>query len=304
MTAFATDALPVFYDPRQNALIAGSFSPSASKPAEVVASWQRLGVPIETRSFEPVSREYLYRVHEREHVDGVLEGTRKNGFHNTSPEVAASLPWTSGSMLAAARHVAMGAPVAVSPTSGFHHAGPSTASAYCTFNGLIAAAVALLDEGLVAKVGILDLDMHYGDGTEAIMLKQRLLSKVEHYTFGLSAVEHGPARTPEGTEVWLGQLGPIVDGFAEKGCGVVLCQLGADPHVNDPLGGVMTSDQMRRRDRIVFERCRALGLPLAWNLAGGYQQPLRGVLDLHDTSLLECVYAYGVLPRPPVDGAG
>ncbi|HEU4405443.1 MAG TPA: hypothetical protein VFS43_09155 [Polyangiaceae bacterium] len=291
-------ALPVYYDSRQNAPAGGSFSPSASKPAQVVASWQALGVPLDIRSFEPVPREHWYRVHDRAHVDGVLEGTRKNGFHNTSPEIAASLPWTSGSMLAAARHAATAGPVAVSPTSGFHHAGPASSSAYCTFNGLIAAATALLDGGLVDKVGILDLDMHYGDGTEAIMLRQRLLAKVEHYTFGLSAVEHGPARNPEGTERWLGGLAAIVRGFSEKGCGVLLCQLGADPHVADPLGGVMTSEQMRRRDRIVFETCRDLGLPIAWNLAGGYQQPLRGVLDLHDATLLECAHAYGVLPRP------
>lgn len=293
----ALTALPVFYDPRQNAQNAGSFSPSASKPAHVVASWQALGVPLVLCPFEPVTREYFYQVHDPAYVDGVFDGTRKNGFYNTSPEIAASLPWTSGSMLAAARHAASGNPVAISPTSGFHHAGYLAGSGYCTFNGLIAAAKALLDEQRAPKVGILDLDMHYGDGTEAIMLKLRLLDRIEHYTFGLSAVEHGPARNPEGTEAWLGGLAEIVRGFSRKGCAVLLCQLGADPHEKDPLGGVMTSDQMRRRDRIVFETCRDLGLPVAWNLAGGYQEPLRRVLDLHDATLLECARAHGV-PLP------
>jgi acetoin utilization deacetylase AcuC-like enzyme len=294
--------LPVFYDPRQSAQAVGSFSPSAAKPAAVVASWQALGVPLDVRTFAPASREQLCRVHEPEHVDGVLAGARKNGFHNTSAEIAASLPWTSGSMIAAARHAATAGPVAASPTSGFHHAGPSSASAYCTFNGLAAAAAALLDEGLAAKVGILDLDMHYGDGTDAILLRRRLVDRVEHYTFGLSAVAHGPARDPAGTETWLRGLEAIVAAFAERGCGVLLCQLGADPHVDDPLGGVMTTEQMRRRDRTVFETCRSLGLPVAWNLAGGYQQPLRRVLDLHDATLLECAYAFGAVARPAVAG--
>jgi acetoin utilization deacetylase AcuC-like enzyme len=179
----------------------------------------------------------------------------------------------------------------VSPTSGFHHARWGGGGGYCTFNGLMLAARTLLHEG-VEKVGILDLDMHHGDGTDDILLQLRLSPRVEHYTFGLSAVEHGSALDPDGTERWLAGLPELVDGFQKKGCQVLLFQAGADPHVEDPLGGVMTSEQMRRRDAIVFTRCRELGLPVAWNLAGGYQQPLRKVLDLHDATLLACAEVF------------
>lgn len=34
---------------------------------------------------------------------------------------------------------------------------------------------------------------------------------------------------------------------------LVLYEAGADVHVDDPLGGVLNSEQMRQRDRIVFE---------------------------------------------------
>jgi acetoin utilization deacetylase AcuC-like enzyme len=288
-------ALPVFYDARQNASNPGSASPSAHKPAEVMSSWRELGVALDIRGFEPVRSEQFHAVHEPGYVEGIFAGTRKNGFHNTSLEVAESLRWTSGSFLAAARCVATGAPVAVSPTSGFHHAGWSEGGGYCTFNGLMLAARALLDEGLADKVGILDLDMHYGDGTDAIILKLRLTQRIEHYTFGLSAVVHGPAQEPNGTERWLTGLPEIVQGFRTRGCQVLLYQAGADPHVDDPLGGVMTSEQMHRRDTIVFEKCRELGLPVAWNLAGGYQQPLRKVLELHDATLLACARAQGLV---------
>src|SRR5690349_15411741 len=98
-------ALPVFYDARQNASNPGSASPSAHKPAEVMASWRELGVPLDIRGFEPVCPEQFHAVHEPGYVDGVFAGTRKNGFHNTSLEVAESLRWTSGSFLAAARQV-------------------------------------------------------------------------------------------------------------------------------------------------------------------------------------------------------
>lgn len=44
-----------------------------------------------------------------------------------------------------------------------------------------------------------------------------------------------------------------------------------------------------------FERpvgCRRLGLPIAWNLAGGYQTPIERVLALHTATAQACVAAY------------
>lgn len=66
----------------------------------------------------------------------------------------------------------------------------------------------------------------------------------------------------------------------------MLYQAGADPHVNDPLGGWMTTAQLYERDVIVFETAREMGLPVVFNLAGGYQRDedggIRPVLDIHD----------------------
>ena len=91
-------------------------------------------------------------------------------------------------------------------------------------------------------------------------------------------------------------LPAIVDELAD--CDLVLYQAGADPHVNDPLGGWLTTDELRRRDAIVFERLRALGVPVVWNLAGGYQQERDGtiprVLEIHDNTARECVRAFGL----------
>jgi len=76
-------------------------------------------------------------------------------------------------------------------------------------------------------------------------------------------------------------------------CGVILYQAGADPHVDDPLGGWLTTEQLRERDRLVFENVATLGVPIAWNLAGGYQTPLRNVLDIHDNTMRECAAVFG-----------
>jgi len=66
--------------------------------------------------------------------------------------------------------------------------------------------------------------------------------------------------------------------------------------VSDPLGGFMTSAEMRERDRIVFRTCARRRVPIAWNLAGGYQEPFHRVLALHDATMEECVAAFAGQP--------
>ena len=65
---------------------------------------------------------------------------------------------------------------------------------------------------------------------------------------------------------------------------IIFYQAGADPHINDPLGGSLTTEQMRKRDELVFKTFSKLGIPVVWNLAGGYQDPIEKVLALHKTT--------------------
>jgi len=228
---------------------------------------------------KPVSREQLYLAHDPGFVDGVLEGELSNGFGSQSPEVAASLPYTSGAMLDAARCALDNGLGAVAPCSGFHHAGYDFEGGFCTFNGLMVTAQTLLVEGRVKRLAILDLDMHYGNGTQDIIDRLGLQDKVSHYTFAPRRAE---------AQQWLANLASVITQLAQ-GCDLLLYQAGADSHVNDPLGGYLTTPQMLERDHIVFSTAKALGLPVAWNLAGGYQrtadQGIRPVLDLHDNTL-------------------
>jgi len=80
------------------------------------------------------------------------------------------------------------------------------------------------------------------------------------------------------------------------GRNLLLYQAGADPHVDDPLGGFLDDDQLAERDRTVFREARRLGIPVAWNLAGGYQDPLDNVLDIHDRTMRECADVYVARP--------
>ena len=260
----------------------GSFSPSASKPRDVVASWRALGIPLTIALPTPATVADFCRAHEPDFVREVLAGRALNGFGNRSLAIAASLPWTSGAMLSAARWVVANGGVAVAPCSGFHHAHYGKPEGYCTFNGLMVTALALAATG-TEKVGILDFDEHYGNGTDDIR-KHLRTDWVLHTTAG------SVCRTAADASRFLASIEGWVDEMKE--CDVILYQAGADPHIDDPLGGFLTTEQLRERDRLVFRAARERDIPIVWNLAGGYQTPLRKVLDIHDNTARECVAAY------------
>ena len=268
----------------------GSFSPSAAKPLQVVESWKRRGFPIEIHEPTPVTVEELSLVHDREHVLAILEGREENGFGNCSPEVAASLPFTSGSMLSAARHVLRHGGVAAAPVSGFHHAGFAHAAGFCTFNGLMVAAAALKAEGLAKKVGIIDCDMHYGDGTDDIIEHIGAAGWIRHFSAGL---DFG---SPEQVGEFFKRL-PL-ELRAMSDCDVILCQLGADPHKNDPWADGSRRSNSPSGTGSSSRRLVAWEFPLVWNLAGGYQVEADGsiprVLEIHDNTVRECVIVYGL----------
>ncbi|MEN9827220.1 MAG: hypothetical protein RI953_2965 [Pseudomonadota bacterium] len=275
--------MKIFYDPRQSVDENDSYSPSAQKPAQVVESWKRLGIPLEFPSFEPCTPQQIKLVHAAEYVDGVLSCKSYNGFGNKSAQVAEALPWVCGSMVAAALYALQNKVNTFSPTSGAHHAHYDRGRGFCTFNFLALAAVMALNAG-AQKVGIVDCDMNHGDGTKDITRKLQL-SNVLHYSFA----HEGRVSEKRGAE--------FVDEFTVhlqrfKGCDLVLFNAGADPHINDPLGGALTTDEMRSRDFILFLTMKEFGIPVATSLAGGYQRDdsggIRPVLELHDNTLIEC----------------
>ena len=275
----------VFYTPKMVAN-SGCFSPSAAKPAQVVAERQKLGMPITIVEPEAVSKDQLKLVHEPSHVDAIMSLKAKNGFSNTSLEVMTTLPYTNGSMLSAARAAVLnlGGKITCAPCSGFHHAEYDRAMGYCTFNGLIITAMNLKAQGLVERVGIIDCDQHYGNGTDQL-IKQHSLNWINHFTAG----EH--YFDVKQVKEFFNRFPNIIK--AMRGCDLVLYQAGADPHINDPYGGWLTTDELRLRDQIFFECVSSLGIPVAWNLAGGYQiepdNSIPRVLEIHSNTMWECI---------------
>ncbi len=258
-------------------------SPSAAKPAPVVAAWHALDATMERINPVPVTQDQLALAHEPGYVEAVLSGRISNGFGTRAPEVIASLPYTSGAMLTAARLALKDRTAVAAPVSGFHHAGWGFGGGYCTFNGLMVTALALKEEGLVNRVGILDYDYHYGNGTDDIIRKLNL-DWVVHITAGATYNNAGQALH------FMAGISSHIEAMSE--CDLVLYQAGADPHIDDPLGGFLTTTQMAQRDWLVFSGFHSRGIPIAWDLAGGYQKPLSKVIAIHENTYRAALAVY------------
>lgn len=315
--------IAVFFEPdicKENK----SFSPSANKPKLVIKDWNTLFADnIDLHTFEPLKKEQFYLVHDQTYVDNVFNGTIANGFGMKDGNFASTFCYTSGSLYHAA-HYALDNDVAVSPTSGFHHARYNKSEGFCTFNGLVLTATLL--KGEAHEVGILDFDMHYGNGTDEI-IKKCNINNIVHYTAGKYYDLHYPLlnfvkpiikyfynkmfsnksknhETPKPVlrqkilknkgNKFLKQIPDILNKF--KNCDIIIYQAGADQHINDPYGGLLTYEQMQQRDKMVFQFAKTNNIPIVWNLAGGYQKDSQGtiepVLKCHRITMEECIKVF------------
>jgi acetoin utilization deacetylase AcuC-like enzyme len=267
----------VFYNKNQCVSEDVGYSPSARKPKLVVEAWRQLGYPINIMKIRALSIEEIAVAHDKNYVKGILSGKLKNGFENKSLNVAKSLQWTTGSFFCAAAHAFVHKVNTFSPTSGFHHAGYNYANGFCTFSGLTIAAILLKTQHKAKRIGILDLDAHAGDGTEDTIYKTKSQDFISHYSLG----NHDIAK--HNNIEWLENLPTLIrETFAD--CEILLYQAGVDCHEDDPevQSGHFTTEQIYLRDKLVYATCSELKIPVVTNLAGGYQNPLQKVIDLHN----------------------
>ncbi|HKQ71514.1 MAG TPA: hypothetical protein VJT73_19350 [Polyangiaceae bacterium] len=278
--------MKTIYSPDMVANTGRLTSPSAGKPRLVAEALAQTPWPIEFVCPDPIAIDAIVRVHDVGFVDAILTLRSPDGFGSLSESVVRSLPYTCGGFHTGAL-IALSEGLSVSLTSGFHHAYPARARSYCTFNGLMISAVKLLDDSLASRVAIIDCDYHYGDGTDAIIEAMALENRILHVTFGKSYRARHHARA------YLMAMEALRDPLREFRPDIVFYQAGADTHVDDPLGGLLTTDEMRTRDRTMFAIARDLGIPLTWNLAGGYQMAQDGsipiVIDLHLNTFAEAL---------------
>jgi acetoin utilization deacetylase AcuC-like enzyme len=261
----------------------------------------RAGVRVEAPA--ALGPDALRRVHTAAYVDAVRTGEPRALAESQkfpwSPALWPSVLLTNGGAVAAAAR-ALDDGVAAVLASGFHHAHADHGEGFCTFNGLVVAAELLREAGRVRRVAVLDLDLHYGNGTASLcearpwlfncsiygndyfrnkpyrdVENRRHEDGANHVSF---ALPNGSGRTALLDALERGAKAVLAWGRPD----LVLYQAGADPYKEDPYSPLdLDHADLLERDRMAFAWARREGLPLAWTLAGGYTPDLSKVVGIH-----------------------
>ena len=265
---------------------------------------------IEWRRAPAVSAAQLLRVHDRSLIDRVQHSAPAEGYHRLDADTAmnrSSLQaalHAAGATVAAVEAVLAGtsqrAFCAVRPPG--HHATRFDAMGFCLFNNIAVAAAHALYRG-VARLAIIDFDVHHGNGTQDIFAAEpRVLFASSHqyplYPGSGDASEHGignvfnaplmaGARSLEFRESWLSLLLPAVEAFAPE---LILISAGFDGHRLDPLAqlNLQAEDYAWVTQRLVeIARRHAEGRVVS-SLEGGYSlSALRDSVRAHCAALFD-----------------
>jgi acetoin utilization deacetylase AcuC-like enzyme len=264
----------------------------------VMDELQTSGTVFTVHAPEPMSRRWLEAVHDPGYVMEVLsaavppEKERRIGFPVT-PAVARRAALVPGGTWLAAR-LAMVHGYAANLGGGSHHAGYDCGAGYCVFNDLAIVAHRLVAEDPAARVLIVDLDVHQGDGTAQLTAGSPAIT-----SFSMHAKRNFPVRKalssydiplPDGLDdtAYLAILGEHLPAVVERAAPtLILYQAGVDPHRDDRLGRLALSDEgLAARDHYVMAIARAHGLPLASVPGGGYGADPRVIARRHVATAL------------------
>ena len=241
---------------------------------------------------DSASDEELLRVHTSQYLEKVKQGTmsekeiRRLGFP-WSPQLVERARRSVGGTLAACR-AALQDGTAANLAGGTHHAHADYASGYCVFNDAAVAARAMQGEDLARRIAILDCDVHQGDGTAAIFRGDPTV-----YTFSIHGASNFPFHKQEsdldialpdhtGDAAYLEALGEGLNRVLDQAAfDLVIYLAGADPYADDRLGRLALSiTGLGLRDRLIFDRCRQAGLPVAIVMAGGYARQVEDTVEI------------------------
>ncbi len=117
------------------------------------------------------NRAMLTLIHDESYVDAIFNGTiepaamRRIGLPWSEALVRRTRRAVGGTLLTA--RLALERGLACNTAGGTHHSHPGFGSGFCIFNDLAVTAGALLREGTVRRILVVDLDVHQGDGTAA-----------------------------------------------------------------------------------------------------------------------------------------
>lgn len=222
----------------------------------------------------------------------------RGGMLSESEQKAIGFPWSeemversrrsAGATIAACR-AAIAEGVGINLAGGTHHAHADRGQGFCVFNDAAIAARLMQAERRVRRVAIVDLDVHQGDGTAAILEKDDSVFTLSihgerNYPFDKARSDLDVA-LPDGTgdADYLAQLeSALAQMFARFDPQLLIFLAGADPFEGDRLGRLrLTMAGMAARDTMVMEAARIRDLPVAIAMAGGYGRVIEETVAVH-----------------------
>ncbi len=309
----------VYHDPRYEADIGEHIMP-IRKFRLVREAIERSGLPVRLLSPERISDEDLLRVHTPEYLRAIAAGEplelAQSQKFPWSPGLAEAVRWTNGGCVAALS-AALEDGIAGNLASGFHHAHADHGEGFCTFNGLIVALERAAAEGRIRRGLVVDMDLHYGNGTASLLAARPHLFGLSiygnWYKKNLAYRDVTAERAPDTENSWSvpvpagaggaayleildAHLGPAIERARPD---VILFQAGADPYREDPYSPLdLGHEDLMARDEHVFRTARARGIPVAWVLAGGYTRDVTKVVEVHLNTFRAAAQAAAGSPTP------
>ncbi len=322
-------AASVVFDPTLTAYDFGPAHPMSPLRVDLTIRLARsLGVLDRLRTVPaPFADEALIA---RVHDAGLIEAVRRAGLDPTDHDERHGLGTDDNPVFAdmhtAAAHV-VGATVeafrqvhsgeslhSANIAGGLHHAMSDRASGFCIYNDVAVGIQWLLDQG-VERVAYVDVDVHHGDGVEALFYDdQRVLTISMHETgqmlfpgTGFAADTGGPhaegsavnVALPPGTADagWLrafhAVVPPLLRAFAPQ---ILVTQHGCDSHMDDPLAHLMLSVDGQRASYLVLHELAHELCDGRWVALGGGGYALVDVVPRAWTHLLAIVSGQPVEP--------
>jgi acetoin utilization deacetylase AcuC-like enzyme len=213
-------------------------------------------------------------------------------------ELALGLPWSpelversvraTGATIQASR-AALADGAAANLGGGTHHAFAGSGRGFCVLNDVVVALRTLRAEGRLGRALVVDLDVHQGDGTHAL-----LAGDADAFTLSLNGFRNYPFRRvagdlehdfPDGTrdDAYLTILARLLPQALRRGRPELAFVLaGADPYEGDRLGRLaLTQEGLAARDALVRDTLRAAGVPVCVTLAGGYAEDVRDTVAIN-----------------------
>jgi acetoin utilization deacetylase AcuC-like enzyme len=242
---------------------------------------------------ERASMDALLLVHTERYVRALMAGAltdgeqRRIGLPWSESLVERSFRAVGGTCEAAAAALDRG--VAMNLAGGTHHAFPDHGEGFCVFNDVAVAIRQLQRDGKIRRAAVIDLDVHQGNGTHAVFAGDDSV-----YTFSMHGGRNYPFHKVPGSldveladgtddDAYLRELTAVLPRvLAASAPDLAIYLAGADAHEGDRLGRLcLTFDGLARRDAMVLDACREVGIPVAITIAGGYGRNIADSVKAH-----------------------